>query len=156
MIQRSSRSMWWGVVALGALILLIHPRLVAAEISKEEAVTKVIDQVVQPSSNRDILRAHFWPKFLHPGDVVSVFRPDGQRWTIERPTWLFWIDDLPTARFGHPTRFVFVDVTTGSITVHRADSWPAINGETLWGFVEEREDPRFIVYPLKRPGGPGK
>ena len=156
-MERGALRFWrWGAVALFALGLLIPFPSAAADLSKEEAVKKVIEKVVLPSSNRETLRAHFWPHPLRPGDVITVFRPDGERWPIKEPTWFFWIDDLPEALFGHPARFVYVDVATGAITVQRADSWPALNGETLWGFAEEREDPRFIIYPLKRPGGPGK
>ena len=156
-MERGALRFWrWGAVALFALGLLIPFPSAAADLSKEEAVKKVIEKVVLPSPNRETLRAHFWPHPLRPGDVITVFRPDGERWTIKEPTWFFWIDDLPEALFGHPARFVYVDVATGAITVQRADSWPALNGETLWGFAEEREDPRFVIYPLKRPGGPGK
>lgn len=151
MRYRPVRRFLIGAFALCALAYIANPSLVKADLSGSEAVEKVIQQVVLPSPNKDELKAHFWPEPLKAGDVISVFRPGGQSWTLDGPTWFFWIDDVPEALFGHPTRFVFVDVASGATTVHEADSWPAVNGETLWGFPEEREDPRFIVYPKKAP-----
>ena len=110
-MERGALRFWrWGAVALFALGLLIPFPSAAADLSKEEAVKKVIEKVVLPSSNRETLRAHFWPHPLRPGDVITVFRPDGERWPIIEPTWFFWIDDQPEALFGHPTRFVFVEI----------------------------------------------
>ena len=156
-MERGALRFWrWGAVALFALGLLIPFPSAAADLSKEEAVKKVIEKVVLPSSNRETLRAHFWPHPLRPGDVITVFRPDGERWTIKRPKWFVWIDDMPGYGYSHPTRFVFVELGTGAVSVHRGDSWPALNGETLWGFAKEREDPRFIIYSPQRPQGPGR
>ncbi len=78
------------------------------------------------------------PVLLPAGSVVSPAWPETPSarvfpLVIEQPSWLVWIDDIPSALFGHPARFVVIDAAQAGPDVMRdavvraAHSWPQVH-----------------------------
>jgi hypothetical protein len=59
---------------------------------------------------------------------------------ISEPTWFFWADWRPYARFAHPGHFIFLGVESGTVRAYSAAGWPVINGEVLWRSDADRFD----------------
>lgn len=102
----------------------------------EEATSCVEKQVIAGHASKQALVALKAPRRLESGEVVSPFFPDKinetpAKTTILNPTWLFFLDTVPNALFSHPTEFVYVDATTGTITVEKQKWWPAVDGKTF-------------------------
>ena len=77
------------------------------------------------------------PVLLPAGTVVTPAWPETPSarvfpLVIEQPSWLVWIDDIPSALFGHPVRFVVIDAAQAGPDVMRdaviraAHSWPLV------------------------------
>jgi hypothetical protein len=106
-------------------------------LSLEEATQLVLAAVVKPDVLDHEVIVFPWPEPLRPGDrIQSYLGPDlespGEPFPIDSEAWFFWVDDLPGARFVHPTRFVFVDRETGEVSPSEEGWWPVLNGESLW------------------------
>lgn len=109
----------------------------ATEETPADPRDKVIAEVVSPETLDHDVIVFALPTPLQPGDRIGPYTRPGRLEpaplrTIERETWFYWIDDAPSARFSHPTRFVFVDAETGAVEVESHDWWPVLNGESLW------------------------
>lgn len=87
----------------------------APPLSAGKARLAVKQQLLAGAVEDDTLRLH-GPVLLPSGARVTGSVIDAQLYpavsvTTERPTWFFWVDEVPTAGFEHPTRFVFLDAT---------------------------------------------
>ena len=111
----------------------------AEALTREQAISVLIAQVINPSPNKDTLVASGPQNRLPPGTVVEPHRPEATPYpasarTIQAPTWFFYIDDKPEYGFVHPTRFVYIDannpnpVIGNGIIVDAQGWWPKING----------------------------
>src|SRR6266545_4637300 len=48
---------------------------------------------------------------------------------LRRAAWLFWLDQVPYAKFSHPSRYLLVDNVTGRVVKQTRTRWyPAVNG----------------------------
>jgi hypothetical protein len=134
--------------------LAFHPIL--AQVTYNQATSAVINNVVNPSSDKGDLVAYGFPNMLlGPGDVVG----DGDNFDVDTmlqgPTWYFWIDDETNAKFDHPVRHVFVNEQTGAITVKDGHWWPSINNQEVLVSKEERANSPNVVSGTPSPSGAG-
>lgn len=131
------------------LVLLLYVNSYAEELKRAEAINILIQEVIERSPNRDVLMAFGPRRPLKPGDLVEPVKNDAGPFPavsrkIEHPTWFFWIDDEPDAKFVHPVRFVYIDarhpkpVVGDGIIVDHQGLWPKINGESYLGGEYER------------------
>ena len=124
------------------------------ELTLGQAKKLVFEQVIQPSENKDQLLLYTWPDRLGEGDIVSSYYGSEAVFIVGGPSWFFWIDDEPEARFEHSTRFVLVNALTGEIKVEGSGFWPFINeysmiapgsGAAAAGFTASPEPSAGIV-----------
>ncbi len=134
--------------------LMFEPTLIDLDLTREEAIERLMAEVIQSSPNADMLVAyglqHPLPasdllQSLLPADITSSTALIGPPYT-HGEAWFFWIDDLPLAAFAHPTRFILIDLATGAVEVKPEEWWPVVNGEPYWNTTEIREDNADIVY----------
>jgi hypothetical protein len=103
----------------------------------------VREQLLSDAVDDETLRLH-GPVLLPAGARVTGSAIDSQLYPavsvmIERPTWFFWVDEVPAAAFEHPTRFVLLDATDATpdlaneATVVQTGWWPNV---TLPGEAE--------------------
>jgi hypothetical protein len=103
----------------------------------------VREQLLAGALDDETLRLH-GPVLLPAGSLVTGSIVDSQLYgavsvPTDRPTWFFWIDEVPAAAFEHPTRFVFLDATDATpdlaaeATVIQTGWWPNV---TLPGAAE--------------------
>jgi hypothetical protein len=133
-------------------------------LTRDQAITILVEQVINPSLNKDTLMAFGPQDMLASGDVVEpalLNTPPyaGSTKTIQTPTWFFWIDDEPKSDFVHYCRFVYIDAgnanpTIGDgITVETQGWWPKINGTNYYKLYQERvESDDFVYGELLTPG----
>ena len=100
-------------------------------IGPDEADALVISEVVRPGSLSGELIVFRHPAPLSAGDVVRPHAGDGG-FSVEAPAYVYWLDAAPGALFTHPTRFVLVDRSDGSIRTSDEEWWPELNGERLF------------------------
>jgi hypothetical protein len=121
-------------------------------ITKEKAIEILIDEVIDPSNLTHILYAFTLDEPLQEGDRIAPWLPDPVPayvdifpylvyTEIEKPTWFFWIDDLPYAKYAHPNRFVFIDAQTGDIVIQDEQWWAVLNDVSLWNSSEDYWNP---------------
>ena len=126
-------------------------------LTRDQAISILMEQVIDSSINKDTLMAFGPQEMLTAGDVVKPMflntEPyNGSATTIQSPTWFFWIDDKPNPCFVHPCRFVFIaadnpNATIGDgITVEIQGWWPKINGVDYYEVYEERIQSQDMVY----------
>ena len=112
----------------------------AESLSRREAIDILIREVILSSPTRDVLMAFGPQQPLTSNDKVEPpdrgFDPrQGTVRAIEKPTWFFWIDDEPDAKFAHPTRYVYIEADqadprlNNGIIVDFQAWWPMINGK---------------------------
>lgn len=65
---------------------------------------------------------------------------------IDRPTWFFWIDPYPAARWLHPVIYAFVDAATGEVELVGASYYPLIDGLEL-DRAADKSDPTLVFGP---------
>ena len=105
-------------------------------ISAAAADAIVLDQVVVPDEVTENLLLFRHPTVLaagtpvQPGEIIPGREVSGL--TPAVPSYLYFIDDEPGARFEHDTRFVLVDATSGEVTVSNEDWWPQVDGAHLF------------------------
>ncbi len=106
----------------------------AHPLSYKQARKLLLNKVIRPSSLRpgDALIAFRLPKALKAGQRVAPYRGRGPTFKAKGPTWFFWIDDDPKARFEHRTRYVFIDAITGKVRVLTQQWWPLVSGKAPW------------------------
>jgi hypothetical protein len=109
------------LLLLTAVVLLICvPFLTGADsLTREQAVSVLIAQVINPSPNKDTLMAFGPQNMLQPGTVVRPPLLNAQPFpgsvrTIQTPTWFFFVNDEPEAKFAHSCRFVYIDANHAS------------------------------------------
>lgn len=66
--------------------------------------------------------------------------------TIEKDTWFFWVDLLPTSAFVHPNIFLFVDPDTGTFLEVVSFWWPIVNGVPFITEVRDKFESELTVY----------
>lgn len=114
-------------------------------LTREQVIAIILAQVIKPDSLTEDLLAFLGREPLEPGDRVrEAF--DSTETTIRQPTWFAWLNDDPTAEFGHPMRYVFVDAFSGDVTVQQHEFWPVVNDEHIWQTREELAGDRFIFF----------
>jgi len=107
-------------------------------LSQEEALELVLEEIVQPDQlGDDPLVVFAWSEALRSGDVLHPYNILGEDPVpglieIKSESWFFWIEDEPYAQFGHPTRFVLIDIKSGEISTTEERWWPVLNGQGLW------------------------
>ena len=114
------------------IYLPLMMRGVPSYLSQERAIDIVVDQVLGPQPPDHDLLGFFWPVMLRQGDTIFPYGDEEEGITVESPQWFFWLDDQPGAFYEHPTRFVFVDATTGHVQVEEQEWWPVLNNASLW------------------------
>jgi hypothetical protein len=70
--------------------------------------------------------------------------------TLDRPSWLAYVDHMPWMRFGHPTHFIVIDAETGSGTFFQAESWPLLNGANFYARYETNPQTQDIASAAAR------
>ena len=115
-------------------------------ISRADAISIVIHRYIVPPTREWPVTAFLGRTLLNPGDAVWTDIDSTFRREIASPTWFSWINDDPQAFFSHPTRYLFIDATTGQTEVRPADWWPVLNGTPLWMSDEEWTDEALVIY----------
>ncbi|MGC1121386.1 MAG: hypothetical protein WBA22_09850 [Candidatus Methanofastidiosia archaeon] len=98
-----------------------------------------------------------WPSPLSPSDQIAPFAPLALPLKVtelpflvphplKEENWFFWVDDRPSAKFAHPTRFIFYVITTGACSVYSERWWPVLNGTPLWVDSSSYWDKSYWVY----------
>jgi hypothetical protein len=68
---------------------------------------------------------------------------------LRHATWLYWLDQVPYAKFSHPSRYLLIDDATGRVVKNAGIDWyPTVNGRPP-AFVSTPKgyrSPRFRVY----------
>ncbi|MFH1486587.1 MAG: hypothetical protein ABIH46_10995, partial [Chloroflexota bacterium] len=140
----------WVLFMAPSMFILLRERQRTAQspegrlLSREDAVTKVLENYIRPTDDHPMI-ARVWPQPLTPNDSVSgafedeAYRPGGSEWFV-------WIDDAPGAFFSHPTRYVFVDRSNGSVRVLPVNEAPLLNGEPMWESAEKALDSSLQIF----------
>jgi len=114
-------------------------------LTRQQVIDIVLGQVVVPPTLDHATRVFLGMSALRKGDRVRPFY-DGAERTLDRPTWLAWVDDEPQAFFGHANRYAFVDAYTGRVGVTSEDWWPVVNDVSLWMSDKEWTDKDLVIY----------
>jgi len=131
------------------------------DLSQEEALQLVLDEIVQPDQLGDDPTIVFvWPEVLLPDDELHPYifgeDPTTAMIAVESDSWFFWIEDTPYAHFAHPSRFVLVDIESGKLSSSDQDWWPVLNGEGLWtdtGEYQNEDNWAWSNVSFKESGG---
>ncbi|MBI4148316.1 hypothetical protein HY490_03430 [Candidatus Woesearchaeota archaeon] len=89
--------MRWLIIALVLLVPTVYG------LSRADATTIVLTDVVENSPNKNTLTVYRWP-----APVFTAKETHRETLTFEDPVWYFWIDDQPGRQFAHSNRYVFV------------------------------------------------
>ena len=68
---------------------------------------------------------YFFAHMLSAEDVVTDGR-EGKPFSIDNDTFFVWIDLQPSAKFAHPTRYVFISAQ--DVRIQDGLWWPVVNG----------------------------
>jgi hypothetical protein len=142
----------------------------AAPLTERAAVVRRIVDGLIPALFTSLVLVTGPEEPLQPGEVVS--EPHGHRlfaleeledeepdltddrslepasFTMQGPTWFFWVDLLPTASFAHDGLFLFIVPETGVFKEEKAFWPPRINGaDFLWNPVERFNSPLTVFKP---------
>lgn len=85
-----------------------------------------------------------WPFPLQAGDrltegiVSDASNAEETTLAVPSDSWFFFLDQAPGALWNHPTEFVLVDQRTGALSSYTRDSYPKVNGVTLFQTAEEQ------------------
>lgn len=113
-------------------------------LTKDQAADIVIQQVIDPLTNKDQVEAYAYPTMLTAGDSYTVIESGHTKFNVQNDGWLFWVDKAPDARFGHPVDVVFVDAATGAFTLNGGSWWPRVNNEMMGSDVYQN----FLTYNI--------
>jgi len=132
-----TKKSYFGIRTIIGIVFLLLLSACSGESPSDNVGDRILAEVVKTQELDHPLIVFKLEEPLQPGDVIGAYLMDGyepvpEQKTIEAETWFFWIDDFPSAEYVHPTRFVFVDVESGVITVQQEMWWPVLNGESLW------------------------
>ena len=97
--------------------------------SAEQLITRLLSADIIGDGSREwtatVLRSPLKREdAIAPASGTSAFVPTGDYWFA-------FVDRAPHAAFAHPTKYVFVDVATGKVTVEDQTWWPRLNGKGL-------------------------
>jgi len=135
-----------------ALLLLatfsIIPTACKSSINKEAAIQILLNEVIKPGSLDHDLIAFSLDEPLSAGTEIAPYAPDPLPEgvnelpylvpeTMRDSTWFFWVDDSPRARFSHPTRFVYINATDGTVSISQSGWWPYIDREVVSDWVDD-------------------
>jgi hypothetical protein len=88
------------------------------------------DQPREEPGGRRPAVVHISPRLLTPEDQLTIGPNGAKHILLESPTLLIWVDQMPDARFAHPTQLVLISAQ--GARVERADWWPVVNGKDLF------------------------
>jgi len=118
----------------------------AAEVTEDKAIELLLNEIVNPSSSNKSTSMFMLSQPLQRGDIVTS---NGEEiYMIENSTWFVFIDDDPQAFYAHPTRYVFIDVKTGSYRVIDEKWPPLINNVSMWDTMNLSKGDLFEMYPV--------
>ncbi|MFO0634865.1 MAG: hypothetical protein U0168_18635 [Nannocystaceae bacterium] len=94
----------------------------------------MLDELVQDDGDIVVLAQ---PQPFAAGDTIETYAPATApemiaRLELDEDSWFFWIDDVPSGEFSHPSRLVAVGRDSGEITVVDATWWPVRDGMPMW------------------------
>lgn len=100
----------------------------------DAATQRVLDELVQDDGDIVVLAQ---PQPLRAGETIETYAPATAQSMIatlelDEDSWFFWIDDVPSGEFSHPSRLVAVGRDSGEITVVDASWWPVRDGLPMW------------------------
>lgn len=106
------------VFLIGSLLFLCAAsNLFSTEVENPiEARTLVVDRLLESHTAGRRISVH--PDLLDPGETIASWR--GPVLTTESAGYVVFVDDLAYANFAHPCRYVFVDRSTGCMTIEEA------------------------------------
>lgn len=126
-------------------------------LTRDQAIAILIEQVITPRVYEDYYMA-FGPQTMltsedtvRPADLEADLYP-GNVYSIQGPTWFFWIDTDKWAKFVHLVHYVYIDAshpnpTVGDgIIVKDHGLWPKINGIDYLETSDDRAVTSDIVY----------
>jgi hypothetical protein len=127
----------------------------------DQASEIIRQQLIEPADFQGGVIVFGLQEALKPGDVVHAYQKEGfepfpEPVTIEEETWFFWIDEAPGGMFAHPTRFVYLTLANGKLSVTEEQWWPVLNGRGLWLEDEEYWDEANWIYSNREEGAPGE
>jgi hypothetical protein len=111
------------------------------------------------------IRALLYGELLPQGtNVKPAFGMDAesQMLTCQNACWIFFIDKMPDAHFGHPVSIILLDAETGRQQVMETEWWPQVEGPNiqrmqLFRTLASRRDPAMIFFeemPVMIPSAP--
>ncbi len=69
------------------------------------------------------------PHILKAGNIISCRQLDSTDFVASSDSWYFFIDDNPDMYWVHPCRYVFVNISSGEVTVHNWTYFPTCLNE---------------------------
>lgn len=101
--------------------LLIFPLKSFTQVTKQQAIQKVINEIVVSDTGRiDVFVSESQLNLndsIHLAFDTALISPYNY-------SWVFFVNDHPNAKWTHPCRYIFVDSLTGSFQVINEDQFP--------------------------------
>jgi hypothetical protein len=97
-------------------------QIASAEVTYEEASTIVLEEIVRD----DLGAVRILGSDTAYGEGYAIWNFKGKLIDLEDPMYFFLIDDDPTANWGHPCRYVWVEKADGSFRIQNSSSPPTI------------------------------
>lgn len=107
-------------------------------VSRQQAIALAVANV--PASSRVAGSLNPMPG----GAVVTAANTPTEGVMVGSPTWLFFIDKEPTARFAHPVEYRLVDALSGQVRIIEAEFNPTVDGREIWASPKYLYDYRSI------------
>jgi len=113
---------------------------------------KVATEIIEGFEEKDDLVAFVHPLPYAAGTTIGAYdfsSATGQKnvKTLEKSGWLIFVDLYPSAKWNHPTKFIILDAEEFVYEIREEDSWPVVNGTSLWSNAEMRTETDFWAYP---------
>ena len=99
----------------------------------ETAKATMLAGVVKPDTVEGRVAVFGLKKPLAKGTRVESFPSGGAADEVMEDAYFFWVDDHAGSLFAHATRYVFVGVADGKVTVLEHAMWPVIDGKAVFG-----------------------
>jgi len=126
------------VSALLAVALLAATALPAHAVSRSDAATTVISTIITGHPEELQIQAFGPQNPIEAGESIED-GITGVSVTAPSVCWFFWIDPFPEVRFAHPTEYVLVDTTLGTVIAHEDGRWwPRIGSADVYRNSDER------------------
>jgi hypothetical protein len=117
------------LVALLAGVCALAPETAAALTRKQ--ANAVAMRVLHPQAGKKAVILFGLPAALRKGARVVPADPTKKRLhptKLRGAAWLFWLDQVPYAKFSHPSRYLLVDDRSGRVVLNAATGWyPTVN-----------------------------